>query len=462
MLTAMRMTGATLSSLTLALTLTSGAAERDYHFDGKISREVLENYLSRAVTFTDFFHGKGSVADNLRFLTNTGAKFVGRAIYRWGGEDALPALLETAKPIARQAHAADPDMVLQAACFEIVTASVGKLPVPGWLFREFGLPVEQRTFRYEAMLYPDGRRKDQWGNGGSVPDISQLETRMWFLFLAASYIDLGVEAIHFGQVEIMDQRDKDHVHWRDLLTRVRAHAAQHARRHFVLCDAHVPSGGIVHDGRLLLDFHSFPLRVAEVPDKPQEGVLKMGHLDTIYGRSKGGLTPSGWPCAHLPYLVELDNYGVSALPGQHGPLCTAGTRPGQSASWRSCHDRRNWRFEGWSCDAGQPGDKYWKADQSGSVIEFEVAGQVVLLMDWHIRGPMGQASVRVDERPPEMREGWFDQTWGGYRQTTVLARDLGPGKHKVRIELLPEKNPQSTGHEFRLLGLGVAGVEREN
>ena len=73
MLPAMRMTGPTLLGLVLALALTSGAAERNYRFDGKISREVLDNYLSRAVTFTDFLHGKGSVADNLRFLANTGA-----------------------------------------------------------------------------------------------------------------------------------------------------------------------------------------------------------------------------------------------------------------------------------------------------------------------------------------------------------------------------------------------------
>ena len=113
---------------------------------------------------------------------------------------------------------------------------------------------------------------------------------------------------------------------------------------------------------------------------------------------------------------------------------------------------------GWTCELGQPGDKYWKADQPGSVIEFEVTGQAVLIMDWHILGPMGQARVRLDEQPPVLREGWFDQTWGGYRQTTLLARDLDPSKHRVRIELLSEKNPQSSGHEFRILGLGAAGV----
>lgn len=118
--------------------------------------------------------------------------------------------------------------------------------------------------------------------------------------------------------------------------------------------------------------------------------------------------------------------------------------------------------QGWSCETTQPGDKYWKADQPGSVLEFEITGQVILIMDWHIRGPMGQASARVDDRPPVLREGWFEQTWGGYRQTTLLARGLDPGKHRVRIELLPDKNPQSTGHEFRVLGLGAAGVRVGN
>ena len=65
-----------------------------------------------------------------------------------------------------------------------------------------------------------------------------------------------------------------------------------------------------------MDFHSFPLRIMEVPDKPQEAVLQLGFSDGIYGRSKGGATVSGWKCEHLPYLVEIDNWGVSRQPGQ--------------------------------------------------------------------------------------------------------------------------------------------------
>jgi hypothetical protein len=84
----------------------------------------------------------------------------------------------------------------------------------------------------------------------------------------------------------------------------------------VLCDSHVPSGGLVREGRLLMDFHSFPLRIKEVPDKPQEAILQVGFSDSIYGRSKGGLTFSGWKCERLPYLVEIDNWGVSKQPGK--------------------------------------------------------------------------------------------------------------------------------------------------
>jgi len=293
------------------------AVERNYRFDRNISREVLENYLSRAITMSTLLHGKGNVEDNIRMLKNVGAKFAGRAVYMWGGEGRLESLLARGRPIAERIHRADPDMILQAAIFEIVTEQVNQIPIPKSLFTEFGLKPEQRNFRYGAMVYPDGHRRNQWSRGASVPDMSQLETRMWFVYLAARYIDVGIEAIHFGQVEIMDDRDPGHVHWRDMLRRVRRHAAKHARRHLVLCDAHVPSGGIVHDGRLMFDFHSFPLRIEEVPDRPHEGILKMGYLDSIFGRSRGGVTPSGWKCEHLPYIVELDNFGRSRREGQN-------------------------------------------------------------------------------------------------------------------------------------------------
>jgi pimeloyl-ACP methyl ester carboxylesterase len=294
----------------------ASAKSRDYQFDRTISREVLDNYLSRAISVEGLLNGRGDLVDNIRMLKSTGAKLIGRSLCLWGGEANLLSNLERAKQQIPKVHEADPEMILQACIFEIVTTQVERVPVPDWAFVALGMPVETRNFRYADMLYPDGRRKDQWRAGNSVPDVSRPETKLWFYFLARSYIDLGIEAIHFGQTELMNGNDRDLAHYSQVLALIRSYASGHARRHMLLCDSHVPSGGLLRDGQLLMDFHSFPLRIKEQPDKPQEAILEVGFSDGIYGRSKGGMTSSGWSCEHLPYLVEIDNWGASRNPGQ--------------------------------------------------------------------------------------------------------------------------------------------------
>jgi hypothetical protein len=307
--------------LLIALVLPlSAAAAGEFEFDSSISRPVLENYLSRSISFTELLHDDLSKPrdsrgvdprDNLRFIVQTKAKFVGRALMLWGHERNLHAFLAAAKPFAAELHKADPEIVLQAAAFEIVTPDVETISIPESVLREFNQAATNRTFNYKAMLYQNGRFVNHWGRTGSVPDMSRLETRMWFYFLVTHYIDVGIEAVHFGQVGLMDKNDPGHAGWIDMLTRVRAYAREHARRHLLICDAHTPTGGYVENGKLLFDFHSFPLRIAEVPGEPFKGVLKVGYSDSIFGRSKGGITPSGWSCEHLPFLVEFDNFGRS-------------------------------------------------------------------------------------------------------------------------------------------------------
>lgn len=309
-----------------------GEATLDYRFDRTISREVLENYLDRAITMEGLLMGRGDLADNVRMLRHIGAKFLGRCLYLWGSERLLPQNLERARRDIAKVREADPDMVVQACIFETVTFQVGQIDVPDWAFRDLGMPVETRKFRYEDMLYPDGKFHDHWDKGASVPDVSRPETQLWFHFLAASYINVGAEAIHFGQMELMNHNDPDLKHYSAVLDRARAHAAQRARRRMLLCDAHVPGGGLIRDGKLLLDFHSFPLRIKEVAGKPIEGVLEKGHYDSFYGRSRGGKTPSGWRCEHLPYLVEIDNWGASDRPGE----------PNLGGAWIWGYDEMSW------------------------------------------------------------------------------------------------------------------------
>lgn len=112
---------------------------------------------------------------------------------------------------------------------------------------------------------------------------------------------------------------------------------------------------------------------------------------------------------------------------------------------------------GWWLDShGEPWP-CWVSQKPGSSITFEVAGQTILLMFFRKNGAFGRAAVQVDNRPETLHDAWFDQTWGGYRETVVIAAGLPHVRHRVRIRLLDQRNPNSSGDEFRILGLGTAG-----
>ncbi len=111
---------------------------------------------------------------------------------------------------------------------------------------------------------------------------------------------------------------------------------------------------------------------------------------------------------------------------------------------------------GWTLESGPASGTAWMASVPGSVLEFEVTGEQLFVSYWRIRGPMGRAKITIDGQTSSVQEAWFDQTWGGYRHMIQLPLG-GPGKHRVRLELLAEKHAESSGTTFRLLCLGTAG-----
>lgn len=298
------------------------AEEKDYDFGAQgIQREVLENYLDRSMTLSNVLvprEGEVQLADDIRMIKHTGVKFVGRAIMVWEHEKALlePMFWSKAKDIIEELHAYDSDIVFQGCLFEAISEDVNLIEIPEWVFEGYGRTPEKRHFNYQAMLNQEGKYVDHWHKGGSVPDISREETQLWFYYLACSYMNIGCEAFHLGQIELIGMNDPGREHWSRLIQHIRAYAQEHARRNWVILDAHTPKGGMVVNGKSLLDFNSFPMRICAVPtsDTWQEGdvqpaELRMNHLDALFGRSEGCETPSGWSCESLPYLVEIDNYG---------------------------------------------------------------------------------------------------------------------------------------------------------
>src|SRR5882724_7643383 len=126
----------------------TNAPVRDYHFDKTISRQVLENYLSRSISMEGVFNGHGDLADNIRMIKSIRAKYIGRSLCLWNGEANFLSNIERAKRQLPKALAADPDLVLEACVFETVSPGVEQIPVPDWVFTALGQPVEKRNFIY--------------------------------------------------------------------------------------------------------------------------------------------------------------------------------------------------------------------------------------------------------------------------------------------------------------------------
>lgn len=312
------------------------------YFDS-LSETQLNAVLDRAVSHF-YFHSMDEqyLSASKQFVLETGAKYIARASTMWGMYGSDAALITRQAAVIADVHAADPEIVFEACIFETVFTSVEQIPIPAFVFEAFGLQPENRNFDYESMIFQNGKYVDQWGPGGSVPDITRIDTQMFFYYRATLFIAAGFEALHMGQVHLYASSDKNYQVTTNLYNMIHAYAAQHARRGWVLLNAHT-HGIVGADGLLLFDFHSFPSRVNEpegsaahpaAPDDPQRGVYEMGGLDSIYGKSLGGMTHAGWFTDMLPYLVELDNWA-----GYEPSLLD---QPDRGSIWTWGYDEISW------------------------------------------------------------------------------------------------------------------------
>lgn len=294
----------------------------DFAFDGGISEKVLRNYLSRAMTLGCFspmhFSDPAYRRRCMEVIRDCGVKYVGRSIVAWIPEGSEQEWYPSIRSAVEELHEIDPDIILEACIFETAYPCFGDFEIPKFVCEAFGEPYTGRHFCYEKMLFPDGTYVDHWEKDGSIPDMNQKETQMWFYWRGCLYIDLGFEALHYGQIWLIGEQDENYRNWSRVMNLVRDYARIHARRHFVLLNAHT-HGCYDASGKLMFDFHCYPIRpVAIASDRPyhapdgihpQRCELIMGWGNSIFGRSMGGMTHSGWECDSLPYFVEIDNYG---------------------------------------------------------------------------------------------------------------------------------------------------------
>jgi len=314
----------------------------DFSFNGSMSKNVLRSYVSRAVTFQGFTIENNDenpiFEEDLRMIKNIGAKYIGRAaFYSWGGNlsfDEIENHFKIAEELAAKAHAADPELILQAGVFEIAyKGTVENSPIPAYVFEAFDQPVEERNFCFEVMVFPEGTKDAVgtdtgigcWGTGldAGVPDISELETKMYFYYQITRYIDAGYEAFHMGQAEkmMLYRGNSLAFHWDELLTKARDYAKKHARRGIALFDCHtaVGSGGIKVDDRLIFDIQGAAAVPNETEKKDGAMMCEISSKDkywlTWIGGSAGGKHPLGFDIECNFTIIEFDNYDGNGNPG---------------------------------------------------------------------------------------------------------------------------------------------------
>lgn len=278
----------------------------NFTFDGMIEKEVLENYLSRSVTAANLY-ATTTLEDDLRVIKRLNIKFLGRASGIWYMEQDDEEHFAQSAYLAKRVHEQDPEIILQACIFEMITQNIETVRIPDHVQSAFGLEPEERCFRLADTLFEKeptdfvNLREDKSKSGG-IPDLNRLETRMWFYYRATRYIDCGYEAFHMGQVHLYTANDRGMKKTAELFQMIRDYAAKHARRHMVLMDAH--THGVNIGGKLLFDYHAMPF--TSKPIMEAEG-MKLALVREGY--SEGGECPSGWSAEAMPFLMEYDNWG---------------------------------------------------------------------------------------------------------------------------------------------------------
>jgi hypothetical protein len=282
--------------------------------------------------------------DILRLVRNVKPKFIGDAIANWGIWDWDPYWNRNTM-LVYDLKKIDPEIIVQASPNEYVTEEMARLAgtIPQWVWDAFGLPNQNRSFDIQKMKFADWatNANHRWGDARNannlpiaiVPNISTLESALWFYYLGRRYIDIGCESLNFSQAGLMNNFNNNPSNWNVVLDRLRDYARlQDPNKIRYLLIASHGQGMRDANNRLAFDFMEGPARPSEmapvplvgfpgrtgphmsIPLFPNGGVTSLKKdacpNDEIYGKTLGGINPSGWTTEKSYGMIFLDNFGL--------------------------------------------------------------------------------------------------------------------------------------------------------
>ena len=300
-----------------------------------LKRPLLEAYLDRAIVHMNLWDERSR-----RFLEESGTKYVHWADLGWNRvytpEDWIKL---TASVDAIHDTPWGCDISFECGVMEAVSRSrTSGFKIPPWyrvVLNATGLQQQRRYgpqgpeyFNYEAML--DREAADWpanflglWGKSetdeSGPPDITMLETQIYYAYLMSEYLDAGFEGVMFGQSMMTGARDTGHRALHALTRFASQWADRRAYRGAVALTSHVieiPTWPVPETGqaRPLYTHVTWPMRLSYTDEEPFG--MHFGPEAKATPNRQGGeeivrlLQLPG----DLPILLEIDNYGKNAGP----------------------------------------------------------------------------------------------------------------------------------------------------
>jgi hypothetical protein len=355
-------------------------ADPDYDFYGTMSEEVMHRYLSKSIlmealcnpkhdytTQTGPSNGSANPLDNeyeenMQMLIDLKPAYVsgigGQSYQGTHGNNELQELFNNMRRTIDRLRITIPHIICEAYITEEVaswwTAHPNPTPIPFYVFYDLGIdriyrggdlisgtyrphdpsvPVETVLIVYPPVwdrttLHPFLTFDANWmhfdppSTIDQNADVSQIETQLFYYYLATKYIDAGIESIAFSDYFVVARDDLGYRKTWLLFQAIRRYAARYARRGLVLLNAHddglknyyydLPSRVPIPfwERRMLFDFCSWGIGFTRPVFPPCTPEYQPQTLTTKYGpiyRSPGGLNPQGWICKHSPYVIHLDH-----------------------------------------------------------------------------------------------------------------------------------------------------------
>jgi hypothetical protein len=339
-------------------------------FQGTMTQEQLEAYLARSVCMARFALPKtvddATFEAYLTLLEAYPPKYIARTSLFWSDWHYNDLFAQAEERICKIHNTVDERIICGAGLMENINRQPFELPwrrgvgaqaddpetgaikgqIParvlqafpeyqGSSFWGYASNPEPGTTTMDSSLFNPALMMGDTQGLNIIPDITKPQTKMWYYWQAIRYIDIGIEAFHFGQTGVICRNDTpDYAHLREVAAKIRLYGQAHARRGLVLLN-----GGRLGEGAdLIFDFTKVSSRTKEAPPlRPNAGggnaVLgdfeHCGEVyyyckcqdggfcanpnscyDVIYGAPVSGQHPMGWSCDPCPYLAEID-HGVA-------------------------------------------------------------------------------------------------------------------------------------------------------